>query len=72
MSHKDCFVFIHSSGIKSVTARERIGKCPKIYAHNSDKVRVASISFCLGKEAISRGDGGRGFVDIFSMKYTQV
>jgi hypothetical protein len=50
---------------------ERIGKCPKIYAHNSDKVRDASISFCLGREAISRGDSGRGFVDIFSVIYTQ-
>lgn len=71
LSHKDCFVFTHSFGIKS-RGRERIGKCPKINAHNSDKVREASVSFCLGREAVSRGDDGRGFVDIFSVKYMQV
>jgi hypothetical protein len=62
----------HSFVWNKVRDRERIGKCPKTYAHDSDKVRGASIWFCLGREAVSRGNGERDFVDIFNVNYTQV
>jgi len=36
------------------------------------KCGMRQFRFFLGREAITRGDGGRGFVDIFSVTYTQV
>lgn len=35
-------------------------------------VHDAPYVFCLAREAIPRGDDGRGFMGIFSVQYTQV